>query len=538
MFVLLLSLTAVPYSSAQEADTIAVAAEMEKASYSCRILQASLKAPYYFCDCYEGASTFRFPLSTQISDTVWYTASVDDVRKGLTAYWFADCSVTLEVYALCSGKTPTISMTIGKDQMREMDATSVNQKIDEMGDAAGQLISALTPHIRVYPNGTCSGQVYVYPYNEGPHSTCEATLPVRTSMTYVSNHADDVYEWEPTLLPQSGSVYVQWKEAKNNPCQVWVTQGSCTGTEVARTTLSDSTKLFFPDRTLIQQARQAGESLFFHFSHDADKVGRIRFRTNPRFVPQTIDTTTCQGQGLQLADTLLTQTTRYSNDTAWYKGDTVYVRTYNLIVAAPEPQRDTVRVKAAQLPMVYRNQEYIARGGYGNYDFTIHTVGQCDEHYLLCVEHFTTHTSVTIDTTICEGKTFELNGLTYSRDTAMQSAGWIDEDTYADMDIRVSFSAPETEYDTVYVSPATMAEGYFYEEANRWIEAYGDYSYTITGRNQCTRQVELAVREQVSTAVADTGQAMPLSWLYCAPDGTVYVVRNGKRYTLLGQNAD
>ena len=70
MFVLLLSLTAVPYSSAQEADTIAVAAEMEKASYSCRILQASLKAPYYFCDCYEGASTFRFTLSTQISDTV------------------------------------------------------------------------------------------------------------------------------------------------------------------------------------------------------------------------------------------------------------------------------------------------------------------------------------------------------------------------------------------------------------------------------------------------------------------------------------
>ena len=52
------------------------------------------------------------------------------------------------------------------------------------------------------------------------------------------------------------------------------------------------------------------------------------------------------------------------------------------------------------------------------------------------------------------------------------------------------------------------------------------------------RQVELAVREQVSTAVADTGQAMPLSRLYCAPDGTVYVVRNGKRYTLLGQNAD
>ena len=545
MMFLLLSLTAVPYSSAQSAaswrataqtsDSMAVGTDEDAASYSCRLLQASLKAPYYFCDCYEGGSTFRFPLSEQISDTVWYTASVDDVRKGLTAYWFADCSVTLEVYALCSSKTPTISMTIGRDQMREMDAASINQKIDEMGDAAGQVLSALTPHIRVYPNGKCTGQVYVFPYNEGPHSTCEATLPVRTSMTYVSNHSDDVYEWEASRLPQSGSVFVQWKEAKNNPCHVWVTQGSCYGIEVARTTLSDSTKLFFPDKSLIQNARRAGESLFFHFDHASDKVGRIRFRTNPRFVPQVTDTTICQGLGLQLSDTLLTQTTRYNNDTAWHRGDTVYVRAYNLTITAPEPQRDTMRVRADQLPMVYRNQEYIAKGGYGDYDFTIHTAGQCDERYLLSVEHLTTHTSLSIDTTVCEGKTIEINGVAYSRDTTIQSAGWIDDDTYADMDIRISFSAPETEYDTVYVLPADMEEGYFYEEANQWIDAYGDYSYTITRRNQCTRRVELSVREQIPTAVADPRQTTPVSRLYCAPDGTVYVVRSGKRYTLLGQ---
>lgn len=545
---LLLSLTAVPYSGAQTfaswrataytPDTLATGAEQDAASYTCRMLQASLKAPYYFCDCYEGASSFRFPLSEQISDTVWYTASVDDVRKGLTAYWFADCSVTLEVYALCSSKTPTISMTIGRDQMREMDAASINQKIDEMGDAAGSLISALTPHIRVYPAGKCSGQVYVFPYDEGPHSTCEATLPVRTSMTYVSSHTDDVYEWEPDRLPQSGSVFVQWKEAKNNPCQVWITRGSCSGAEVARTMLSDSVRLFFPDPTLIQSARKAGESLFFHFGHAADKVGRIRFRTNPRFVPQVTDTVICQGQGLQLADTLLTRTTFYNNDTVWHRGDTVYIRAYNLTISAPEPQRDTLHVKAAQLPMVYRNQEYIPLGGYGDYDFTIHTAGQCDERYLLCVEHLTTRTSLKIDTTVCEGKTLEIGGVVCSRDTAIQSAGWIDDDTYADMDIRVSFSAPETEYDTVYVLPADMADGYFYETANQWIDAYGDYSYTITGRNRCTRLVELSVREQTPTAVADPRQTAPVSRLYCAPDGTVYVVRNGKRYTLLGQDAD
>ena len=545
---LLLSLTVVSYSSAQTeaawramaqtSDSMVIGADEDAAGWTCSKLQASLQAPYYFCDCYEGGSTFSFPLSEQISDTVWYTASVDDVRKGLTAYWFADCSVTIAVYALCSSETPTISMTIGRDQMREMDAASINKKIDEMGSVAGSLIGALTPHIRVYPNGKGSGQVYVFPYNEGPYSTCEAPLPVRTSMTYVSSHSDDVYEWEASRLPQSGSVFVQWKETKNSPCQVWVTRGSCSGTEVARTLLSDSAKLFFPDPTLIQSARKAGESLFFHFAHASDKVGRIRFRTNPRFVPLVTDTVVCHGKGLQLTDTLLTQTTRYNNDTTWFLGDTVHIRAYNLTITAPEPQRDTVRVRAAQLPMLYRNQEYIAKGGYGDYDFTIHTAGQCDERYLLCVEHLTTHTSVSIDTTLCEGKTIEVNGIVCSRDTTIQSAGWTDEDTYTNMDIRVSFSAPETEYDTVYVLPADMAEGYFYEEANQWIDAYGDYSYTITRRNQCTRRVELSVREQISTPVADTRQTVPPSRLYCAPDGTVYVVRSGKRYTLLGQNAN
>lgn len=510
--------------------------EAEKASYICRKLQASLNAPYYFCDCRESASTFAFPLTDQIADTVWYTASVDDLRKGLTAYWFADCSVTIEVRALCSSETPTISMTVGKDQMREMDAAGINQKIDEMGEVAGELLSTLTPHIRVYPNGKCSGKVYVFPYNEGPHSTCEATLPVRTSMTYVSNHADDVYEWEADRLPSSGAVFVQWKEQKNNPCEVWVTRGSCSGTEVARTTLADSTKLFFPDKQLIQSAKKAGESLFFHFAHSSDKVGRIRFRTNPKFVSQVTDTTICQGMGLQLADTLLTQTTLYTNDTTWLRGDTIAVRAYNLTVDAPQPQRDTLRVKSKELPMLYRNQEYIPRGGYGDYDLTIHTAGACDERYLLSVEHRVEYTDVAIDTTLCEGKTLTVGGVAYSRDTTIQSEGWIDEDTYARMDIRIEFSAPETEYDTVYVSLADLSgDGYYYAAANAWIEAPGDYTYTVRRKNQCTRVIELAVREQIESGLTKIGTDKPISHLFIAPDGTIFVLREGKKYTLLGQ---
>ena len=521
---------------AQETDSVDVRSEAEKVSRECLRLQAALQAPYYFCDCREGGSVFQFPLDEQISDTVWYTATVDEVRKGLTAYWFADCSVTIEVYALCSAKSPTISMTVGKDQMREMDAVYINKKIDEMGTVAGSLISAVEPHIRVYPNGKGVGHVYVFPYNEGPHSTCATTLPVRPSMTYVSNHTDDVYEWEPDRLPASGSVYVQWKEEKNHPCDVWVTRGSCTGAEVARTTLSDSTKLFFPDKSLIQSAKQAGESLFFHFSHAANKVGRIRFRTNPKFIPIVTDTTVCQGKGLQLADTLLAQTAYYNNDTAWYRGDTVYINAYNLTVVAPEPQRDTLRVKAAQLPIIYRNQEYIAKGGYGDYDFTIHTPDGCDERYLLCVEHLITHTSLRIDTTLCEGKTLIVNGTEYDSDTLIQTAGWTDEDTYADMYISVRFIVPETEYDTVYVPKEEMSkDGYYYAPAGEWIEEYGDYFYTVRKANQCTRQIELCVRELVPSAIGGAASAQRVSTLYRSPEGTLYIVREGKRYNLLGQ---
>ena len=109
--------------------------------------------PDHYCECRNTSRTFSFPLEVQVTDTMWYSSTVNDLKQGLAAYWFADCSITFEVYAFCSSKTPTITMTVGSNQMREMDVASINRKLDEMGDMAELMSQVLTPRVKVYPNG-------------------------------------------------------------------------------------------------------------------------------------------------------------------------------------------------------------------------------------------------------------------------------------------------------------------------------------------------------------------------------------------------
>ena len=88
---------------------------------SCEWQKWYYDAPDFFCECEYNSIAFSFPVDTIISDTTWWTATVDDMRKGISAYWFADCSVTMEIYALCVSNTPTIVQQGGNDKMCEMD---------------------------------------------------------------------------------------------------------------------------------------------------------------------------------------------------------------------------------------------------------------------------------------------------------------------------------------------------------------------------------------------------------------------------------
>ncbi|MBQ2189877.1 MAG: hypothetical protein II452_03305, partial [Paludibacteraceae bacterium] len=256
--------------------TLSVSAQTipdEYQDWPCDMLRDTLNLPYFYCECRDNSIPFAFPVEMEISDTVWYTATVNDLRQGISAYWFANCSVTMEVYAFCASKKPTFTLTVGANQMRDLDMTRINQKLDEMGETARLQAESLTPHMRVYPNGNGTGRVYCYPYDQGPHSTCEDPLPLRIGMTYVCDKEENVYRMEWSNIPASGKSFVHWKQKQNKACEIWLTLDSCTGEEIGRANLSDSLHVYIPDSAQLVNARTAHRSLWLHVQHAANMTG-------------------------------------------------------------------------------------------------------------------------------------------------------------------------------------------------------------------------------------------------------------------------
>jgi len=498
--------------------------------------------PDYYCDCHNSSISFQFPLEMTISDTTWFTTTVNDIKRGMAAYWFSDCSVTFEIYAFCTSFSPAVKMSVGSNQMREMDVASINRKIDEMGELAAQLSQALTPHVRVYPNGG-TGKVYCYPYDQGPHSTCADPLPLLPRMTYVCDQPDEVYELKPEKISSTGAGFIRWKQKNNEEATIWLTQGSCTGPEIGRAVLSDSMRVFVPDAVLLKAAKTAGQSVFVHVAHEAGYVGRVFYHNTIRWDVQTIDTTLCQGKRLQLADTALSVSTSYSGDTLWKAGDTLALTNYILTIQAPEAQYDTLHLKAAQLPYNYRNQ-MVPRDGWGDYDFTIHQTDRCDERVLVHVVHDTVRTELVIRDTVCMGKTVKYDGVTYTKDTVVQDSLWVNADTWAVRDIAIHFTEPEPEYDTITVLPSEMTVGgYYYNQSGvQALVFYGDTLLVKTKNNTCTRWIYLTVlqgeeptpEEPETPTEVEAVRNEQQTYKYMR-DGALYIRREGQEYDLLGR---
>lgn len=464
--------------------------------------------PEHYCTCRYTSQAFGFPLETQVTDTMWFSSSVEDLKQGLSAYWFSNCSVTFEVYAFCSSKTPTIMMTVGANQMREMDVNTINQKLEEMGDMATLMSQTLIPRIKVYPNGG-TGTVYCFPYDQGPASSCSNTLPFIPRMTYVCSNTAEVYELQPSRISSNGKGFIRWKQKKNYPCSIRLTEGSCDGPEIANVTLADSMHVYVLDPVQMKAAKRAGNSVFVHVTHPEGYVGRIFYRNTLQWDEQRIDTTICQGKSLQLSDTILTQSTVYPNDTLWKAGDTLSLTTYHLTIEPPTPQYDTLLFKSAQLPTTYRNQ-YIAKDGWGDYDFTVHQADKCDERYLLHVDHNFVTQKTEVDTTLCLGKTIKINNVTYSRDTVIHDSVWTyaaasnsTPDTYTIRHITIHFTEPDVEYDTISVLPSKMTNrGYWYADLSAMV-SYGDTLIVKKKNNTCTRYIQLHVDKSVIITEAD-----------------------------------
>lgn len=492
--------------------------------------------PDHYCECRTTSIPFAFPLEMEIADTTWFVSTVNDLKQGLSAYWFSNCSVTFEVYAFCSSKLPTITMTVGANRMHEMDVTEINSKLEEMGDMAELMSQALTPRIKVYPNGG-TGTVYCYPYDQGPWSTCSDILPVIPRMTYVCDQATEVYELKPSRIASTGKGFIQWKQKRNQPGTIRLTTDSCNGPEIANVTLSDSTRVLVLNEQQMKTIKTAQKSVFVHVTHPADYVGRVTYRNSIVWDEQSLDTTLCQGKILQLTDTVLSQTTVYPNEILWTGGDTLSRTTVYLTVEPPTTQYDTLMLKAKQLPYNYHNQ-IIPKDGWGDYDFLIHQTGRCDEHYLVHVEHKYVTKEITVDTTLCEGKTITISNVTYANDTIIQDSTWIDADTWAYRDITIAFTEPEIEYDTIAVPPSEMtARGYWYDELGVMVQ-YGDTMIVKTKKNTCTRWIQLHVEEADEPIDPKEDirnvevEQQPIKFLR---DGVLYIRREGEEYDLLGR---
>ena len=327
----------------------------------CEALRQGLKAPYYYCPCHLESDTFIFPLDTIVRDTMWFTASIYDVRKGMTAYWFSDDSVKLEVYAYCTDKTPVFEMTLAGNRMSEKDAAEVKQMLDQVPPNLQEALSGLTPHIRVYPKRkNASGRVYCYPYDEGPSSTCADPLPIYPWMTYVL--ADDeeyVYRMDAGRIPSDGKAFIHWKQRQNRSCEVWLTLGSCDGEEVGRAALSDSLHVFIPDVEMMKSAREQGQALWMHVKHEAGKPGRICYYTSPKFAEPAapVEKSTCMGKKLTVNGRDYWSDTTFT-DTLWVKKDTLQTASIQLSFPPQAMEYDTIRVKESELKFGYRSTTY------------------------------------------------------------------------------------------------------------------------------------------------------------------------------------
>lgn len=394
----------------------------------CDSVQTVLNLPQHYCECKEGSTTFAFPLERELSDTVWYEATLEDLKQGISAYWFADCSVTMEVFAFCFSKTPTFTLTVGANQMRDVDVESINEKLKEMGDEAQ--FNDLKPHMRVYPKNGGSGYVYCYPYDQGPLSTCENPIPLRPGMTYVCDKPENAYQMESKLIASTGKAFIHWKQKKNLPCEIWLTLDSCTGEEIGRAVLSDSLHVYQPDSAQLVDARKNNRPLWLHVKHAEGFTGRIYYYNNPKY---------------------------------------------------EEPLNPTTKKT-------------------------------------------------------CLGKTLTVNMRSYMADTSFIDTLWTARDTLTTMAVKLTFTQPTMEYDTLQLTEAELNVGYRYASGDIFHET-GDYVVEIKKNNTCTRRIQVTVEEKIEESTEQTEQIfdMPRKAYKRVQDGQIVLMINGRKYNILGQ---
>ena len=453
---------------------------MAQTSDDCAKLQADKGYPSYYCDCKEGYTDFILPIDTIVDgEPIWYKGWVSDLYDGVSAYMHSDCDFNFEVYTSCSAQAPKYSALFAQNQANSIDGEAIKRKLQE--NNVGDIDMAF--YIRISPIAGNGGRLIMRKQNDGMPSTCDDPLYIFPGMSLYSTRSNDVYVVDPNQLYDLTDIILQWEPETHTSCQLQITQATCDGPTIAQTTLHSDDIYILPAQQ-IQQAKDNNQQLYFHLNHAANTSGMFHCLA-PEYEEYYIDTLMCQGMGLQVGDTLLTEATVYTIDTVYEYANLYTIYFYDLSFYEPDLQYDTLAFQYTHQPYLYRGQHTISKPG--NYDLTIHTPGVCDERYLLHVYHDRDTIVNVADTSLCFGASFKYQGKLYSQDVSFGQAVWKNQDTLLIDSLHVRFaSTPEIVYDTIM------------QNQNKYGKTYkqpGEFRFTYTNPNTyCVDSIILLVK--------------------------------------------
>lgn len=235
--------------------------------------------PAHYCKCKYDFNSFRFPIDSTLTDSVWYKGRVSMFTdQGLTAYVYGDCAVKIDIYQSCKAKVPLYAYDVEPNQTCDVDGETLKKKLEENG------VSGISSpmYICVYPlEENAEFRFICNSYNVGPESTCEDPFPVIPGMTFVSSHVGDVYELDPNSIPENATATIDW--TSEGTCTMEISRGDCyADPEVIEDLLPNDTRTI--DATLLNAARYNQEKLYIHF-WDNYSVGRIRLNVTDNSTP-------------------------------------------------------------------------------------------------------------------------------------------------------------------------------------------------------------------------------------------------------------
>ena len=468
--------------------------------------------PEYYCDCKYNYQDFILPLDVQISESKWFKGNINELAQGISAYLHSDCEFSFEIYISCTAKDPRHQAVFDPNQANSIDGSTIKRKLEEEGfsnvDASF--------YICITPINGLGGRLIMRSEADGMPSSCDDPLFIFPGMSLYSTQSTDVYVIDPSNIEEATDIIIHWNGDNGTPCELQITSNSCDGNIVDEVTLDATNNCYTLTAEVLDEAWFNDEKFYLHFNHAPNTAGFVRCLV-PEYKAAYTDTTICQGKGVLLADTLLTESTTYCVDTVFLHTNQYRVNYLRVTVVEPDIQPDTMAFKYTQQPYLYRNQHTISTPG--NYDLTIHTPGQCDERYALHVYHDIDTLVNVVDTFLCYGASYEHEGKLYQKNTFFAKAEWKNQDTLILDTLNVYFATtPEVLYDTV------MQHAYKYEKT---FKQAGDFVFTYTNpTTYCVDSIYLHVKPSADDGVKSDYYYIDTT--LC--QGDVYVDNYGNEY--------